>query len=331
MKEIVVWVEKRDHRLMPVSLELLGKAEDLAAELGCRVSAVLIGYECAPLAEEIIQHGATQVYVADDPQLLLYQSDLYAELLFRILSKMAPEVVMIGGTSIGMDLAPRVAAKLRTGLTAHCVDLHIENIEGKNQLVQVVPGWGGNLMVKIICPDRRPQMITVRPGVFDASRPEASRTGSVISVVPEISESDIRARTLEFIPEENEGGSIDNAGIIVSGGFGIESAAGFTLIETLAAALHGEMGGTRPAYDQGWIPESHMIGQSGKTVKPGLFISIAASGAIHYTTGFHKSKVIVAVDKNPRAPIFSVADVGIVGDFKQIVPALIEELREDAP
>jgi len=329
MKEIAVWAEIRNHRLTSVSFELLRKASDLAAEIGGSVSAVLIGYECMPLAEKIIQHGATQVYVVDDPRLLLYQSDLHAEVLFRILSKTAPEIVMIGGTSIGMDLAPRVAAKLKTGLTAHCVDLHIENIEGKDQLVQVVPGWGGNLMVRIICPDRRPQMVTVRPGVFDAGRADASRTGSVISVVPEISESDIRARTLEFIPEENEGGSIDNAEIIVSGGFGISSAEGFTLIEALAGALHGEVGGTRPAYDQGWIPESRMIGQSGKTVKPGLFISIGASGAIHYTTGFQKSKVIVAVDKNPRAPIFSVADLGIVGDFRQVIPPLIAELKKD--
>ena len=328
MKEIVVWAEIRDRRLTPVSLELMGKAGELAGEIGGSVSAVLIGQGCGLLAGELIQHGASQVYVAEDPRLLLYQSDLHAKVLHQILSQVAPEMVLIGGTSIGMDLAPRVAAKLRTGLTAHCVDLHMEKIEGKDQLVQVVPGWGGNLMVKIICPDRRPQMVTVRPGVFDPGRPVATRTGSVTPIVPEFSEADVRARTLAFIPEKSEGGSLDNAEIVVCGGFGLESAEGFGLIAALAEAVHGEVAGTRPAYDQGWIPESRMIGQSGKTVRPGLFFSIGASGAIHYTTGFHKSKVIVAIDKNPRAPIFSMADLGVVGDLRKIVPALIEALNQ---
>lgn len=329
MKEIVVYAETRDRRLMPVSLELLGKAKDLAERIDCSVSAVLIGHECASFAEKIIQHGAAQVYLSEDPRLQLYQSDLHARVLFRILSEIGAEIVLIGGTSVGMDLAPRVAAKLRTGLTAHCVDLQIENIEGKDQLVQVVPGWGGNLMVKIICPERRPQMVTVRPGVFDAGQSDATRTGKTIPILPEISEDDILARTLEFIPDESAEKSIDDAEIIVSGGFGLESAEGFGLIRALAEAVHGEVAGTRPAYDQGWIPEHRMIGQSGKTVRPKLFLSIGASGALHYTTGFSKSKVIVGIDKNPRAPIFGVADLGIVGDLRKVIPCLIDELKKD--
>lgn len=329
MKEIVVWAEIRNRRLVPVSLELLGKAGELAEGIGGNVSAVLIGHECASFAQTVIAHGASKVYAAEDPRLGLYQGDLYANVLFRILSETGPEIVLIGGTSIGTDLAPRVAAKLETGLTAHCVDLYIEKIEGRDQLVQVVPGWSGNLMVRIICPERRPQMATVRPGVFERGRSDAGRAGSVVPIVPDISEKDIRARTVEFIPEEREDGSLEDAGIIVSGGFGLESAGGFGLIEALAAALHGEIAGTRPARDMGWIPESRVIGQSGKTVKPKLFLSIGASGALHYTTGFHKSKVVVAIDKNPRAPIFASADLGIAGDLRKIVPCLIETLEKN--
>jgi len=329
MKEVVVWAEIRNRRLTPVSLELIGKARELAERIGGSVSAVLLGHECAFLAQTIIVHGVSKVYVAEDPRLGLYQCDLYANVMYQILSKIRPEIVIIGGTSIGMDLAPRVAAKLRTGLTAHCVELYIEKIEGKDCLVQVVPGWSGNLMVRIICPERRPQMVTVRPGVFEPGRTDASRKGSVLPIIPDISENDIRARTLEFIPEETEGGSLDNAEIVVSGGFGLESAGGFGLIEALAEAVHGEVAGTRPACDKGWIPESRMIGQSGKTVKPKLFLSVGASGALHYTTGFHKSKVIVAIDKNPKATIFAVADLGIAGDLRKIVPCLIEAFEEN--
>ncbi|MFB3924561.1 MAG: electron transfer flavoprotein subunit alpha/FixB family protein [Syntrophales bacterium] len=328
MKEIVVWAEHRQTGLMSVSLELLSKATELAHQIDATVSAVLIGYKCDAPAEELIRYGASRVFVVDDPQLDLYQSDLYPGILARVLDEISPEIVLIGGTFIGMDLAPRVAAKLKTGLTAHCVNLYIEKIEGKDQLVQVVPGWGGNMFLKIICPDHRPQMATVRPGVMDKGAADPCRSGIVIPLKYEIPDHDIRARTLEFIAEEPHGRSLDDAGIIVSGGFGVGSREGFELLEELARVMHGEAAGTRPACDQGWIPESRMIGQSGKTVRPRLFLSIGASGAVHYTTGFLKSKVIVGIDKNPKAPIFGVADLGIVGDFRKIIPCLIEELKE---
>jgi electron transfer flavoprotein alpha subunit len=193
----------------------------------------------------------------------------------------------------------------------------------------VVPGWSGNMLIKIICPERRPQMATVRPGVLDMGTADPSRTGEIVSIKPEFTDWDIRAKTLEFVREGAESGSITDADIVVSGGFGLESAGGFTLIEELARVIHGEVAGTRPAFDRGWIPESRMIGQSGKTVKPKLFISIGASGATHYTTGFLKSKTIVAIDRNPRAPIFGMSNLGIVGDLKEILPCLIEEFRKD--
>jgi len=329
MQEVVVWAEHRDNKLMPVSLELLEKARQLAGGDTGKIAAVLIGNQCRHLADELILYGASRIFLVEDPRLALYQSDLYPDILARILSDISPEIALIGGTSIGMDLAPRVAAKLKTGLTAHCVDLYMDKIEGKDLLIHVVPGWSGNLMIKIICPDRRPQMATVRPGIMEMGEPDPSRSGTIVSVAPSISDRKIRARTLEFVREEEAGGSIEKAEIIVSGGFGLESAKGFKLIEDLAEAIHGEVAGTRPAYDQGWIPEYRMIGQSGKTVRPKLFLSVGASGALHYTTGFLKSKVIVGIDRNPRAPIFGVAHLGVVGDLRKIIPALIEELRRD--
>ncbi len=327
MTEITIWAEQRDHRLLDVSLEVLQKARELSQRHDSRVSAVLIGEDCGPLAEELVEYGASRVFAAEDPRLRLYQSEAYAKVLTRILGDVKPEIVLIGGTTIGMDLAPAVAARLRTGLTAHCVDLYVEKIDGRDQLVQVVPGWGGNMMIRIVCPEHRPQMVTVRPGVMEKGKRDPGKKGEIFFLKPELSEDDFRARSIEYVREQQGEGSLEDADIIVSGGFGLYSAGGFGLVRELAEAVGGEVAGTRPAFDEGWIPESAMIGQSGKTVRPKLLISLGASGAVHYTTGFQKSRVIVAIDKNPKAPIFSIADLGIVGDLKRIVPALIEELK----
>jgi len=327
----MIWAEQRDYRLLDVSLEVLQKARDLSQLYEGRVSAVLIGENCGPLAEELVEYGASRVFAAEDSRLRLYQSEAYAKVLARILEDVKPEIVLIGGTTIGTDLAPAVAARLRTGLTAHCVDLYVEKIGDRDQLVQVVPGWGGNMMIRIICPEQRPQMVTVRPGVMEKGERKPGEKGEIYFLEPELSEDDFRARAIEFVREQQGEKSLDDAEIIVSGGFGLYSAGGFGLVEELAGALGGEFAGTRPAFDEGWIPESRMIGQSGKTVKPKLFFSIGASGAVHYTTGFQKSRVIVAIDKNPKAPIFSIADLGIVGDVKKIVPVIIEKLKKDRP
>ncbi|MCX5834970.1 MAG: electron transfer flavoprotein subunit alpha/FixB family protein [Deltaproteobacteria bacterium] len=331
MTELVIWAEQRDHRLLDVALEVLQKAQDLSRVLQGRVSAILIGENCVQLAEELVEYGATRVFVVENSKLRLYQSEAYARIIAQILKDIAPEIVLIGGTTIGMDLAPAVAARLRTGLTAHCVDLFIEKIGGRDQLVQVVPGWGGNMMIQIICPEHRPQMVTIRPGVMEKGKREIGKKGEVVFLKPELSEEDFQVNTIEYVREQRGENSLDDAEIIVSGGFGLYSAGGFRLVEELAVALGGEFAGTRPAFDEGWIPESRMIGQSGKAVKPRLFISIGASGAVHYTTGFQKSRVIVAIDKNPKAPIFNIADLGIVGDVKKIVPVIIEELKKDRP
>lgn len=328
MKEIIVWAEQRNGRLEEVSREMITKAVELAENLEGTVSAICIGDDCTLLGKELISYGADRIFLIDDSRLALYQSDVYAKIVADILSERNPDIVLVGGTSIGMDIAPRIAAKLRTGLTAHCIDLYIETIDGKDQLVQVIPGWGGTMMVKIVCPEHRPQMATVRPGIVEKGQPDSLRKGEIILVIPDFSEDDFGAKTIELVEEEKIGTPLEDADIIVSGGFGLYSSGGFALIEQLAHALHGEVAGTRPAFDHEWITEDRLIGQSGKNVRPELFVSVGASGAIHYTTGFMKSKIIVAIDKNPSAPIFDIADIGVVGDLNRIVPCIIEELKK---
>lgn len=328
MGDVLVWVEQRDNVLMDVSLEMLQKATELATVIEGGVPAVLIGDQCRHLADEIIFHGASRVFLVEDPRLALYQSDVYTKVIADIIAEISPEIVLIGGTYIGRDVAPGIAARLKTGLTAHCVDLYIDEIEGRKQLIQVVPGWEGRIMVKIICPEHRPQMATVRPGVMEKGRRNHLRSGEIVSISPEIRDDDFRAKTLEVAQAEEKGKTLEDARIVVSGGDGLYSAGGFELIERLADAINGEVAGTRPAFDRGWIAEDRVIGQSGKTVRPELFVSVGASGAMHYAVGFNKSKVIVGIDKNPDAPIFDIADLGIVGDIRKIIPCLIEELKK---
>jgi electron transfer flavoprotein alpha subunit len=325
MKEILVWAEQRDGQPASVALEILQKACELAGHLGARVSAVVIGQDCRESADGLIAHGAGRVFVVEDPRLGLYQAEACTKILCRLIGEIRPGIVLMGGTSVGADLAPAVAARLGTGLTAHCTDLHIEVIDGRDQLVMVVPGWRGNMMVKIFCPEKRPVMATIRPGVMERGRPDLSRKGEIVAVSADIDEEDFRARTLEMVTESEES-ELEQAKIVVSGGFGFYEAGGVSLLEELARAIGGVAAGSRPACDAGWVPESRMIGQSGSTVSPDLFISIGASGAPHYTTGFAKSKLIVAIDRNPKAPVFDIADFGIAADLREILPALVEEL-----
>jgi electron transfer flavoprotein alpha subunit len=311
--------------LAGIAFEILRKALDLAMTLGGQVSAVVIGKECREGAAELIAHGAGRVFIVEDPRLGLYQADAFTKILCRLVGELCPGIVLLGGTSVGADLAPAVAARLGTGLTAHCTDLHIEAVDGRDQLVMVVPGWRGSMMVKIVCPEKRPVMATIRPGVLERGRPDPSRQGEIVAVSADIDEKDFRARTIEMVREAQES-SLEGAAIIVSGGFGFYEAGGVALLGQLARAIGGATAGSRPACDAGWIPESRMIGQSGKNVSPDLFITIGASGAPHYTTGFAKSKLIVAIDKNPKALIFEIADFGVAADLREIIPALIDEL-----
>ena len=326
INEILVWAEQRDGRLLTVALEILNKARELAGPLGARVSAVVIGDDCSACAAELAAHGADRVFVVEDARLHLYQADAFTAALCGIIRETRPGLVLLGATSIGADLAPAAAARLATGLTAHCTDIHFETISGRGQPVMTVPGWRGNMMVKIICPEKRPVMATIRPGVMEKGVSDPSRRAEIVAFDAGFAVGDFRARTLEWVPEAGEG-ELEQARVVVSGGFGFYEAGGTALLEELAIAVGGVTAGSRPACDAGWIPESRLIGQSGKTVSPDLFISVGASGAAHYTTGFAKSKIIVAVDRNPKAPIFDIADFGIAGDLREVLPVLIEELK----
>jgi len=327
MSDVWVIAEQRLGKLMNVSLELLGKGAELCQILNVKLGAVLLGDKVEALANELICYGADKVYLADDPRLRLYQSEIFTDVVTNLINAHKPQIVLVGATRIGQNLAPSIAAKLKTGLTAHCMELHIiDEDNGKPLLVQVVPGWQGNLMVKITCPVKRPQIATVSPGVM-AKSDRVERKGEIFTSALDIHEAQ-RTEALEIALEESSEADIEEAEVVVAGGWGLFSAGGFELVEELAKALNGTVAGTRPALDSGWISEQRMVGQSGKTVKPKLFISVGASGATQFTAGFQKAKVVLAIDQNPNAPIFNVADVGIVGDLREIIPCLIAELKE---
>lgn len=331
-KELWIWVEQRRGRLLPVCFELLGKGQELCQNLGAELAAVLVGNELGELASELMDYGCQKVYLAEDPRLSLYQGDLYTDLLSQFIGENKPEIVLWGATTTGTELSARVAARLNIGLTAHCIDLHIEDIDGEPRLVQVVPGWSGNLAVKIIS-RTTPQMATVKPGLMSKA-PQMKVEGEIILVAADLIESVIaseakqsRAETIEVVEEEAEEMPLEKAEIVVSGGWGLNAAGGFAPVEEIARILGGAVAGTRPVFDKGWIPESRMIGISGKIVSPRLFISLGASGATQYTTGFTGSQVILAVDQNPNAAIFEIADIGIVGNLQTVLPLLIKELK----
>lgn len=329
MNEVWVIAEQRLGKLMNISLELLNKGAELASTLKVGLAAILLGDNVQMLAEELIRYGADRVYLGEDTGLRLYQSETYTDVIAQLIKEQQPQIVLVGGTSIGRDIASRVAARLRTGLTAHCVDLYIEQDDHKPQLVQVVPGWGGNLMVKITCPERRPQIATMNAGVVSKCSRDEQRKGEIIKLTVN-TKIDLSVETLEMVEEAPSSVALDEAEVVVAGGWGLFSAGGFKPVEELARILGGAVAGTRPAVDAGWIPEHCMIGQSGKTVNPKLFISIGASGAPQFTSGFSKSKVILAIDQNPKAPIFQLADIGLVGNLQDILPCLIAELKKSA-
>jgi electron transfer flavoprotein alpha subunit len=325
--DVWVWAETRSGGLVGVTMELLGKARELANSLNGSVAAVLIGDKVDGLVQELIEYGADTVYVAQDSRLHLYQNSAYTRILADLIQEQKPEIFLLGSTSLGKDLAPRIAARLKTGLTAHCIDLTIEEIEGKKLMVQVVPGWGGGMMIKILCPEKRPQMATVTAGMMERLPRDPNRKGQVIKITPKLEDKDFRAKTVDVVERKVEGILLEAAEVIVSVGWGMNAVGGIEPARKLAQLLGGVVAGTRPAVDKGWMPTDAMIGQSGKTVKPRLFVSLGASGAPHYTTGFLKSKAILAVDNNPQAPIFQACDVGIVGDLKEILPLLEAEIK----
>jgi len=324
-KDIWVFVEQREQKLMNVSLEILGEARRLADKKDVKACAVLVGYEVKGLAEELIKYGADVVYVIDHPLLKNYTTDAYTKVICDLANSLKPEVILYGATYIGRDLAPRIAARMQTGLTADCTALDIDE---NGLLLQIRPAFGGNLIATIICPERRPQMATVRPGVMKKALMDEGRRGEVIEIKPVIEEKDIRTEIISIIKEARQKVNLEEADIIVSGGRGVGGPEGFKLIEELAEVLGGVVGASRAAVEAGWISSDHQVGQTGKTVRPKLYIACGISGAIQHIAGMGGAKTIVAINKNPDAPIFKIADYGIVGDLFKVIPALIEEIKE---
>jgi len=325
MKKPQIWVfaEQREGRLHDVGLELMGKAGELAEAVEGRVAAVLLGQGVLPLAETLMTYGADTVLLADHPELEPYRLLPYTQILADACRSYQPDIMLFGATSLGVELAPRLAARLQTGLSAHCIDLQMD---AEGNLLQMVPGWGGGVVATITCPDHRPQMATVMPGVLKKPSPMA-RTGEVIRL--EIREDlDFSGpRVLEVKQEESPELSLETAEVVVAGGFGIGNPEGWQLLEELARLLGGAVGATRPPVDEGWAAEGQMIGQSGKTVRPRLYIGVGISGMSHHVVGMDESEFVVAINKDPKAELFKFADLATVGDYREIIPRLLDELR----
>jgi electron transfer flavoprotein alpha subunit len=322
--DVWVFAEQRDGKLMNVSIELLGEGRKLATEIGCKLCAILCGENVDNLVDELYEYGADKVYYANAPELKNYNTDAYTKVIYKAIVKYKPEIVLLGATHIGRDLGPCLAVHCGTGLTADCTKLDIDPEDKK--LMQTRPAFGGNLMATILCPNHRPQMSTVRPGVMEKPKKVAGKKGELIELPVAFKENDIRMQVLEVVKGLTEQVSLTDAKIIVSGGAGLGRPEGFELIKQLADRLGGVVGSSRAAVDAGWIDHSHQVGQTGTTVKPELYIACGISGAIQHLAGMQTSKTIVAINKNENAPIFEVADYGLVGDLYKVIPAILEVL-----
>ncbi len=327
-----VWVvaEVDEGELADVALELLGEGRKLADELGVELGLVLIGHEVADLAEVVVAYGADKVYLAEAPELQRYRTGPYTDVITGIINKYKPEIVLIGATGLGRDLASRIAARISAGLTADCTGLAIQEEDGIGLLYQTRPAFGGNIMATIVCRHARPQMATVRPRVFEKPEPDESKVGEVIKVPVSINEDSVLTKIIEVIRESGEEGpNLQDADIIVSGGRGLRTPENFALIRELADAIGGAVGASRATVDAGWIPAYHQVGQTGKTVHPKLYIACGISGAVQHLAGMSSSDCIVAINNDPSAAIFEVAHFGIVGDLFEVVPALAKAIREE--
>ncbi|MDD4238332.1 MAG: electron transfer flavoprotein subunit alpha/FixB family protein [Desulfotomaculaceae bacterium] len=324
-----VWVvvEQNGGILAEVTLELLGKARDLAAlGGGAHASAVLLGSKIESLAEELIAHGADQVILMDAPRLTLYQNDTYALVLAELVKKHRPEIVLFGASYYGSELSATVAAKLETGLAAHCLDLYIND---RGEFVQVVPAFGGMILGDILCPTARPQLASVKPGMFQKPDRDTTRSGETLIETPTVLEgyaSPLKA--VRVVQSQPAGLPLEKAATVVAGGWGVGQEA-WHFLDQLAGELSGAVGCTRPALDEGWAAGEHaMIGTSGKTVRPQVYIGFGVSGATHHMAGMKDSGVIININKDPAATVFQVSDYGVVADAKELLPVLLEKIRE---
>ena len=322
--DVWVFAEQRDGALMNVSVELLGEGKKLAGEIGCKLCAILLGDKVDDLVDELFEYGADKVYYASAPELVTYNTDAYTKVIYQAILKYKPEIVLLGATHIGRDLGPCLAVQCGTGLTADCTKLDIDPTDKK--LMQTRPAFGGNLMATILCPNHRPQMSTVRPGVMEKPKKVKGQKGELVNLTVAFKENDIRMKVLEVVKGLTEIVSLTDAKVIVSGGRGLGNPEGFALIKQLADRLGGVVGSSRAAVDAGWIDHAHQVGQTGTTVKPEIYIACGISGAIQHLAGMQTSKLIIAINKNENAPIFEVADYGIVGDLYKVIPAILDVL-----
>jgi electron transfer flavoprotein alpha subunit len=323
--DVWVYAEHRDGIPARVSLELLGVGRVLAERLGVELAAIVVGEEVSLLAEEMIYWGADTVIVADDPIAGNYRTEVYTRIIADQALRRRPDVLLVGATATGRDLAPRIAARLNTGCTADCTELDIDTETGV--LVATKPYFGRNLMADIICPCQRPQMVTVRPGVMELRDRDSDRRGELIHVDVDIQEEDTRVTILDTIRSGHECVPLEEAEKVVAAGMGVGSQEGFELIRELAELLGAQLGATSLPVDEGWISEDSKIGQTGKTIRPKLYVGCGVSGAIQHSAGMINSELVVAINNDPRAEIFQFADYGIIGDVKEIVPALIRQLK----
>ena len=336
-KGVYVFAQQVDNEISSIALELIGKGKDLAKDLDTTVTAVLVGSGVKGLADELGEYGADRVIVIDDPELKDYRTEPYTHALASVIETYKPDIFLIGATAIGRDLGPRVCARIHTGLTADCTQLDIGDfpltpMPGKeqkhNQLLMTRPAFGGNTIATIACPDFRPQMATVRPGVMQKLPREAGRKAEVIEFNPGFVPNDKYVEIMDVVKAVSNVADIMDAKILVSGGRGVGSPENFKILEDLAEAIGGTVSCSRAVVDAGWKPKDLQVGQTGKTVRPHVYFAIGISGAIQHVAGMEESDIIIAINKDESAPIFDVADYGVVGDLNKIVPLLTQKIKE---
>ena len=331
--DVWVYAEQDWGELAEIGIELLSKGRELADKLGVKLCSILLGNDVKKHAKNLIEHGADQVYVCEDDRLELYDSATYAKAIEYLIIKHKPDIVLFGATARGRDLAPRVASKLRVGLTADCTDLQIGDYkrkngkEYKNILYQIRPAFGGNIIATIVTPTKRPQMATVREGVMPLPDPIEGRNGEIIDEKADFSGLKNVTKIIKREKAEKKV-NLKGAKIIVAGGYGVGSKENFKLIWDLASLLGAEVGASRAAVDAGFIGKEHQVGQTGTTVRPKLYIAVGISGSVQHRAGMDKSAKIVAINKDPDAPIFSIAHYGIIGDLNDVVPKMIEDIKK---
>ena len=335
-KGVYVFAQQVDNELSGIAFELLGKANELAKDLNTEVTAVLVGYEVASLADELAAYGADKVIIVDDPELKEYRTEPYTHALASVINEYKPDIMLVGATAIGRDLAPRVSARVATGLTADCTVLEIGEFKARGdkeprqgQLLMTRPAFGGNTIATIACPNHRPQMATVRPGVMQAQEKVEGAKAEIINYNPGFTPNNKYVEILDIVKEVTDVVDIMDANILVSGGRGVGSAENFKILQDLADVIGGVVSCSRAVVDNGWLPKDLQVGQTGKTVRPNVYFAIGISGAIQHAAGMEESDIIIAINKDETAPIFDIADYGIVGDLNKIVPALTEALKAE--